>query len=78
VEAPMEDQSIPERTNVLVAEEHDIRIGGGGPERAARLRDLKQCWDLLRQRQARAELGENPDDAQVRSQHGVESYVQKA
>jgi hypothetical protein len=78
----MEDQSIPERTNVLVAEEHDIRIGGGGPERAARLRDLQQqfeqCWDLLRQRQARAEFGENPDDAQVRSQHGVESYVQKA
>jgi hypothetical protein len=78
----MEDQSIPERTNVLVAEEHDIRIGGGGPERAARIRDLQQqfeqCWDLLRQRQARAEFGENPDDAQVRSQHGVESYVQKA
>jgi hypothetical protein len=78
----MEDQSIPERTNVLVAEEHDIRIGGGGPERAARLRNLQQqfeqCWDLLRHRQARAELGENPDDAQVRSQHGVESYVQKA
>ena len=76
----MEDQSIHERINELVAEERDIRASGAGPENATRLRDLEeqldQCWDLLRQRQARAEFGENPDDAEVRSQRAVESYLQ--
>lgn len=79
-EATMEDHSVLERINAHVVEEHDIRTGGGGPERAERLRyleqQLDQCWDLLRQRQARAEFGENPDDAQARSQRDVESYRQ--
>ncbi|MGN6723029.1 MAG: DUF2630 family protein [Marmoricola sp.] len=77
----MEDQSILERINALVAEEHELRSGeAASSERSARLRDLEQqldqCWDLLRQRQARAEYGENPDDAQVRSQNDVEHYLQ--
>ena len=37
-------------------------------------RELDQCWDLLRQRRAKAEFGENPDDAHVRPSSQVEGY----
>jgi hypothetical protein len=37
-------------------------------------RELDQCWDLLRQRRARAEFGEDPDEAHVRPQSQVEHY----
>ncbi|QKW05245.1 DUF2630 family protein [Streptomyces sp. NA04227] len=37
-------------------------------------RELDQCWDLLRQRRAKAEFGENPDDARVRPASQVEDY----
>jgi uncharacterized protein DUF2630 len=38
--------------------------------------ELDQCWDLLRQRRARREFGQNPDDAKVRSASIVENYEQ--
>ena len=37
---------------------------------------LDQCWDLLRQRRARLDAGENPDDATVRPVGEVEGYKQ--
>ncbi|MGI9209537.1 MAG: DUF2630 family protein, partial [Rhodococcus sp. (in: high G+C Gram-positive bacteria)] len=37
---------------------------------------LDQCWDLLRQRRARAEFGGDPDDAEPRPVGEVESYRQ--
>ena len=37
---------------------------------------LDQCWDLLRQRRARREFGENPEQAQVRPAAEVEGYQQ--
>ena len=47
-------------------------------EEHARLRDveveLDQCWDLLRQRQAKQEFGQDPDTAQVRDARTVEGY----
>lgn len=76
----VEDASILDQINSLVAEEHELRGGSPSPERTERLRhvegQLDQCWDLLRQRQARAEFGQNPDEAAVRSEHNVESYLQ--
>ena len=36
--------------------------------------ELDQCWDLLRQRRAKREFGENPADAQVRDAGTVENY----
>jgi len=36
---------------------------------------LDQCWDLLRQRRARAAAGQDPDDAEVRSVDEVEGYL---
>ncbi|MFE9445131.1 DUF2630 family protein [Streptomyces sp. NPDC006602] len=38
------------------------------------VRELDQCWDLLRQRRAKAEFGEDPDEAHTRPQSQVENY----
>jgi hypothetical protein len=38
--------------------------------------ELDRCWDLLRQRRAREEFGQDPDDAQVRDADTVERYWQ--
>jgi hypothetical protein len=38
--------------------------------------ELDQCWDLLRQREARREFGQDPNDAKVRPPSVVESYQQ--
>ena len=38
--------------------------------------DLDQCWDLLRQRRAKRQYGEDPDDAETRHEPQVESYLQ--
>jgi len=82
------DESIAARIEALVAEEHKLR-GGEQADRADedrfeadkdRLRDvqveLDRCWDLLRQRRAREEFGQDPDDAQVRDAGTVERYLQ--
>jgi hypothetical protein len=37
---------------------------------------LDQCWDLLRQRRARRDAGQDPGDAQVRAAEVVEHYQQ--
>ncbi|MFF7972580.1 DUF2630 family protein [Streptomyces sp. NPDC007905] len=37
-------------------------------------RELDQCWVLLRQRRAKAEFGENPDEARARPSAQVEDY----
>jgi len=78
------DASIHDQITALVAEEHELRgqLGRGEisrDEENSRLKDvevaLDQCWDLLRQRQARRDAGFNPDDAQVRSADVVEKYL---
>ena len=38
--------------------------------------ELDQCWDLLRQRRAKEEFGQDPDDAEARSAGTVENYRQ--
>ena len=37
---------------------------------------LDQCWDLLRQRRARRNAGQDPDDATLRPAPVVEDYRQ--
>jgi hypothetical protein len=79
-----DDRSIFSRIDALVAEEHELRAKMASGEisrdaerdRLAELEaDLDQCWDLLRQRRAKREFGQNPDDAQVRSESTVEGYL---
>jgi hypothetical protein len=49
------------------------------PEQAARLKhveeELDQCWDLLRQRRAKREFGQDPEAAQPRDVGTVENYT---
>jgi hypothetical protein len=78
----MEDSEIKGRINELVEDEHRLRSAGGGlsEDERARLADLEealdQCWDLLRQRQARRSAGLDPNDAHVRDVETVEHYSQ--
>ena len=38
--------------------------------------ELDQCWDLLRQRDARREFGQDPNETKVRPPSVVERYKQ--
>ena len=38
--------------------------------------ELDRCWDLLRQRRAKEEFGQDPDDAEARGAGTVENYKQ--
>ena len=68
----------------LAHEEHELREKEGhtslSDDETKRLtwveEHLDQCWDLLRQRRARAGAGLDPDEAGVRSVDTVEHYQQ--
>ncbi|MEU3604068.1 DUF2630 family protein [Streptomyces sp. NPDC035033] len=76
----MDDEQILDDIGALVEEERALRRRTGGllPEERRRLTELEvrldQCWDLLRQRRAKAEFGEDPDTAALRPAAEVESY----
>ncbi len=77
----MDDKTILQHISELIEEENRLRAATEAPEQhRARIEDLEtqldQCWDLLRQRRARREFGQNPDDAQVRDKDTVEKYIQ--
>ena len=80
----MNDKSILDHIGELVAEEKQLRdshrgkgLAGDDRQRLESLeRQLDQAWDLLRQRRAREELGEDPDQAHERPVDEVESYLQ--
>ncbi|MBV8218217.1 MAG: DUF2630 family protein [Solirubrobacterales bacterium] len=84
----MSDESIANRIESLVAEEHQLRnreqADSAHPDALEadeeRLRDveieLDRCWDLLRQRRALRDAGADPDEAQVRDANTVERYWQ--
>jgi len=77
----MDDSDILARITSLVDEEHALAGDDEMPaERKQRRQEIEaqldQCWDLLRQRQARREYGENPDGAEARSTDTVEKYLQ--
>lgn len=75
------DKTVLERIQDLVEEEHRLyEQGEMGDEERRKLADveveLDQCWDLLRQRRALREVGEDPSSARVRPEEVVESYEQ--
>jgi hypothetical protein len=75
----MNDKSILEHITELVDEEHRLRDAKAAPaESHARLQQvqeqLDQCWDLLRQRRARREFGDDPANATPRDIGTVENY----
>jgi hypothetical protein len=73
----MDDRKVMEHIEKLVREEHELLNGPAG-DKAARLKDvseqLDQCWDLLRQRRAKREFGDDPSSAHVRDKGTVEGY----
>ncbi len=80
----MNDAEIVNQIDQLVAEEHHLErehsANGLGDEDRERLRavevQLDQCWDLLRQRRARRDAGQDPAGAEVRAPGVVEHYQQ--
>ena len=67
-----------ETIKALVEEEHELRKSEA-PD-AARLQRveelLDQCWDLLRQRKARREFGQDEAGTNLRDIPTVEGYLQ--
>jgi Protein of unknown function (DUF2630) len=84
----MSDESIAAQIDRLVSEEKDLRRREQQDREneesleadQERLRavevELDRCWDLLRQRRAKEEFGQDPDDAETRSPGTVENYKQ--
>jgi hypothetical protein len=79
----MNDEGVQNRIEQLVKEEHELLAldeGSRAAEKHERLAaievELDRCWDLLRQRRARREFDENPDDASLRDATTVEGYLQ--
>ncbi len=75
------DQRVLDHIQRLVTEEHRLYAQGSladaDRERLTSVQvELDQCWDLLRQRRALRETGQNPDQAAVRSPDLVEKYEQ--
>jgi hypothetical protein len=81
----MDDKEILGRIDDLIRTEHALRarLAAGQlttEEEHAALKSaedsLDQCWDLLRQRRARREFGEDASTAEPRPVSEVEEYLQ--
>jgi hypothetical protein len=80
----MDDSELLTQIHRLVEHEHQLRQRATGTELPEqdqrRLQEIEvaldQCWDLLRQRRAKREVGANPDEADVRDPGTVEGYRQ--
>lgn len=79
----MDDAQVLQQIEKLVQEERALRDEADAelPEdKRARLESLEialdQCWDLLRQRRALREFGDDPDRAHTRDATTVEKYEQ--
>ncbi|AEW94528.1 MULTISPECIES: DUF2630 family protein [Streptomycetaceae] len=77
------EQQILDQIGAMVADERTLREQAAdgtidGETERRRLRELEraldQCWDLLRQRRARADAGDDPGWARVRPADQVEGY----
>jgi hypothetical protein len=76
------DQDVHQQIERLVSEEHSLFEKGSAvtPDERSRLGEinvqLDRLWDLLRQRRAREEFGQDPGTAHERSAETVEKYLQ--
>jgi len=75
------DETVLGKIESLVHEEQQLyghpSRSGDDQARLDRIQvELDQCWDLLRQRRARREFGQDPDGAKVRPPSVVERYEQ--
>ena len=75
------DGTLLGRIDALVREEQQLygheQLSDHDQVRLEKIKvELDQCWDLLRQRRALREFGENPNLAKVRPSKIVENYEQ--
>jgi hypothetical protein len=73
------DQTVLRHIKELADEEHRLYEKGNlTDDERARLKSinvaLDQYWDLLRQRRAKREYGQNPDEAEIRRPGVVEKF----
>ena len=81
---PTDDAEIVRRISALATDEQDLQLShtrdGLSDDELARLRGIEvaldQCWDLLRQRRARRNAGQDADGASLRAADVVEGYQQ--
>jgi hypothetical protein len=78
---PTTDESVLRKIETLVHEEQGLygheTLADHDQVRLEEIRvQLDQCWDLLRQRRAKREFGQDPNDAKVRPASVVEKYEQ--
>lgn len=74
------DNRVLQHIQELVEHEHRLleqgSLGDADQRQLASLQvQLDQCWDLLRQRRALRETGDDPESAHVRPPSTVEKYV---
>jgi hypothetical protein len=81
----MDEKDLLQQIQTLVDREHELRTESQSghirqAEQQAQLKQLEealdQCWDLLRQRRARHEFGQDPDVSVARPVDEVEKYLQ--
>jgi hypothetical protein len=81
----MDDSSVQDHIEQLVAEEQRLLAAGSTPDgldeadhrRLEQVRvELDRYWDLLRRRRAQEEFGLDPDLAKLRPADTVEGYEQ--
>ncbi len=80
----MDDEAIVAEITRLAEEEHRLEATHTGegltPGESEKLRGIEialdRCWDLLRQRRARRDAGQDPDQAAERPAPVVENYQQ--
>ena len=75
------DKSVLNHIDRLMKEEEKLygrsELTNDDRKRLGQLKvELDQCWDLLRQRRALREFGDDPDKAKVRPARIVENYEQ--
>ncbi|MFF0296619.1 DUF2630 family protein [Kitasatospora sp. NPDC004614] len=77
------DRRILDRISAMVDAERKLRaaLSEGRIDQSTEQRELKdleeqldQCWDLLRQRRARTDAGDDPNQVGVRSVEEIERY----
>jgi hypothetical protein len=79
----VDDKKVTDRIDELAREEHALfeRESQGKATEAdqAKLKriqvTLDQCWDLLRQRRARREFGQDPEAAKPRDEKTIKGYT---
>jgi uncharacterized protein DUF2630 len=80
----LDDSTVLGHIEKLVEEERELLRSrqGKGPDAEEHRRleavkvELDRCWDLLRQRRAHEEFGQDPDQASERDAGTVEGYLQ--